>query len=149
MIKKAVLISLVFLFSAGAFAQKPYASFNHIGLHVTDAGKSAAFYMELFHIDSIKTPWGGGSPKWLSLGNGIALHLIATKKEDIVVSKDNHIAFSVPSVDEFVAVLDKDKIGYQDSSGKPQSITLRPDGVKQIYFHDPDGYLIEVNDARQ
>jgi lactoylglutathione lyase len=146
--KKAFLILVVSLFSIAAFAQKPYASLNHIGLYVTDAGKSAAFYRELFHLDTLKTPWGGNNPKWLSLGNGIALHLIATKKEDVVVSKANHIAFSVPSVDDFVAVLVKNNIGYQDSNGKPQSITLRPDGVKQIYFHDPDGYLIEVNDAK-
>jgi len=25
---------------------------------------------------------------------------------------------------------------------------VRPDGVRQIYFQDPDGYWLEVNDSK-
>tara|TARA_R110000868_G_scaffold1389_10_gene10744 strand:+ start:3320 stop:3502 length:183 start_codon:yes stop_codon:yes gene_type:complete len=31
---------------------------------------------------------------------------------------------------------------------KLSNITKRPDGVKQIYLQDPDGYWIEVNSAK-
>ena len=34
-----------------------------------------------------------------------------------------------------------------DLLGTPGAITLRPDGIQQIYFRDPDGYWIEMNDA--
>jgi len=27
-------------------------------------------------------------------------------------------------------------------------VQLRPDGIQQIYFQDPDGYWIEVNDDK-
>jgi lactoylglutathione lyase len=32
---------------------------------------------------------------------------------------------------------------------KRWTITTRVDGVKQIYFKDPDGYWIEINDAKE
>jgi lactoylglutathione lyase len=33
--------------------------------------------------------------------------------------------------------------------GEKMAITNRVDGVKQIYFKDPDGYWIEINDAKE
>jgi lactoylglutathione lyase len=47
-----------------------------------------------------------------------------------------------------VAKLAKAAIPYEDVAGKPQTVQVRVDGVKQIYFKDPDGYWIEMNDAR-
>jgi lactoylglutathione lyase len=143
------LLSLIVLItgSVAAQAQQHYARFNHVGLYVSNVDKSETFYTGLFHLDTLKTPWPGSRIKWLSLGNGIAFHLIETRKENLTVSKDNHIAFSVPSVDDFIAVLKKQNIPYKDANGKLSSVLTRPDGVKQVYLWDPDGYLIEVNDA--
>ena len=53
----------------------------------------------------------------------------------------------VPSVERFVARLEENEVPYFDWPGKPQSVTTRVDGVKQLYFQDPDGHWIEVNDA--
>jgi lactoylglutathione lyase len=137
--KRIVFILLVFLcIAVKSYAQKPV--FNHIALMVTDARTSAAFYMKWFHLDSIGTPFTGSATRWLSLGNGMQLHLIQ-------VSKSNHIAFSVPSIDSFIALLKKDGITFSDGGKKTGTYALRPDGVKQVYFHDPDGYELEVNDA--
>lgn len=146
--KKTFLTLIIAVFSLGAFAQKPYAAFNHIGLDVSNVDISAAFYSKILHLKSIKSPFSSSIAKWLSLGGGMQLHLIATKKEDLVISKDNHIAFNVASVEDFIAVLNKANIPYMDGDGKANSFNVRPDGVKQIYFKDPDGNLIEVNDAK-
>lgn len=50
-------------------------------------------------------------------------------------------------MDGLVKRLKELKIAYSDWPGKPNTVTVRADGVKQIYLQDPDGYWIEVNDA--
>ena len=37
---------------------------------------------------------------------------------------------------------------FETWTGVPLETNDRPDGVKQVYFQDPDGYWIEVNDGR-
>ena len=56
--------------------------------------------------------------------------------------------FTVSSVDDFIKVLKQNNVVFEDWQGKQNSVTLRVDGVKQIYFEDPDGYWIEINDAK-
>ena len=50
---------------------------------------------------------------------------------------------------EFIKNLEKNKIEYEDWAGTKMKVTNRVDGVKQIYFRDPDGYWIEINDAKE
>ena len=45
--------------------------------------------------------------------------------------------------------LDALKIPYSDWPGAAHTVNHRDDGVRQIYFQDPDGYWIEINDAKQ
>ena len=37
---------------------------------------------------------------------------------------------------------------WEDQDGKKMALTTRTDGVKQVWLQDPDGYWIEINDAR-
>ena len=39
-------------------------------------------------------------------------------------------------------------VKYGDFKGEDGKVTNRPDGIHQIYFQDPDGYWIEVNDDK-
>jgi lactoylglutathione lyase len=48
-------------------------------------------------------------------------------------------------MEDFIANLNKNKVSYENWTGEPGKITVRPDGVQQIYFKDPDGYWIEIN----
>jgi hypothetical protein len=41
--------------------------------------------------------------------------------------------------------LNERNINYLDANDKPKTYSIRADGVKQLYFKDPDGYWIEVN----
>jgi lactoylglutathione lyase len=147
MLKKTLLLILLLTGSFGVFAQKRYANFNHMAFLVTDADKTAAFYINLFHLDTLKNPFPGEHVRWLSLGGNMQLHIIQEPKDQVIVSKDNHIAFSVASVTDFIKVLNVNHIPFTDGGGKAQAYVTRSDGVKQIYFRDPDGYEVEVNDA--
>jgi lactoylglutathione lyase len=124
------------------------ASINHTAIFVIDIKKSAAFYKEIFGLDTIPEPFKDGKHVWLRTGPGVSLHIIegATAKKEYF--KNQHTCFGVASVESFVEVLKKNKIAYEDVRGKEMSITTRPDGIKQIWLQDPDGYWIEVNDAR-
>jgi lactoylglutathione lyase len=51
-------------------------------------------------------------------------------------------------VEVYVARLNKLRIPYKNARGVPQTITTRADGIKQIYFQDPDNYWIEINDDK-
>ena len=46
-------------------------------------------------------------------------------------------------------ILKKNNIPFESWAGEKNTYTNRVDGVKQIYFKDPDGYWIEINDARE
>lgn len=42
--------------------------------------------------------------------------------------------------------LDKLEIDYGNWEGEDKKVTLRSDGIRQIFFQDPSGYWLEVND---
>lgn len=130
-----------------AFGQKkPATRINHIAFYVVDLKKSTAFYKDALQLEIIPEPFKDGKHTWFSIGDQAHLHLIqgATKTE--THDKNTHLCFSVASVDEFVKQLDKMKINYESWAGDPKTKTVRVDGIKQVYFQDPDGYWIEVND---
>ena len=123
--------------------------FNHIALPVTDFEKSARFYREVIGLDTISNPFNDGKHIWFDIGAKSALHIIGGATSKMEHPRDNHICFSVSSVDNYIDKLVSEKISYEDAKGKINSVTVRPDGVKQIYFKDPDGYWIEINDAKK
>jgi lactoylglutathione lyase len=59
---------------------------------------------------------------------------------------DVHLAFRVSS--DFMTHLDQMQVKYRNFKSNEKSVTQRPDGVKQVYLQDPDGYWIEVNDVK-
>lgn len=127
---------------------KPRVSLNHTAIYVVSMKKSAAFYRNIIGLDTIPEPFHDGKHAWMRTGPGTALHIIegATAKKEYY--KNQHTCFSVPSVDAFIELLKKNKIPWEDRDGAKLSVTTRIDGVKQLWLQDPDGYWIEINDAR-
>ena len=39
-------------------------------------------------------------------------------------------------------------IKYGNWKGDSKEPQVRPDGIKQVYLQDPDGYWIEINDDK-
>ncbi len=73
------------------------------------------------------------------------LHLISSGNKDVMVNSDAHFALATPNFDALLDRLNQMKIPFEDTDGKPNKYNVRADGVKQVYFKDPDGYWIEVN----
>jgi lactoylglutathione lyase len=129
-------------------AQKISPKLNHIAHYVADLNVSANFYINIIGLDSIPEPFHDGKHVWLSVGYKSHLHLIQGATGSYTLPKNSHLCFTVPSVTNFIKVLDKNKIEYENWAGDKNSVTNRVDGVKQIYFKDPDGYWLEINDAK-
>lgn len=128
--------------------KKESAVLNHIAVFVSDLDKSGAFYESLFNLPKIDEPFKDGKHIWFSLGSAGQMHLIKGAKTGLQHVKDEHICFSVTSITDFMAKLDQQKITYSNWAGTEKAPTIRPDGVKQIYFQDPDGHWLEVNDQQ-
>jgi lactoylglutathione lyase len=144
--KKSLFIFLFSVLAVAATAQKVHASLNHIAIYVVDLEKSTAFYKDVIGIEQIPEPFHDGRHSWFRVGTHSQLHIISGAKKTMEYPKDMHLCFRVPSVQAFVVTLIRAGIPFEDWPGKQNAITTRVDGIKQIYFKDPDGYWIEIND---
>ncbi|MCJ8167407.1 VOC family protein [Pontibacter sp. E15-1] len=121
---------------------------NHIAIYVHDLAQSTAFYEDVLQLKQIPEPFKDGRHTWFTLGRAGQLHLIQGASRDVTPDKNDHLCFSVRSIDDFIANLDKHTVDYTNWPGTAKAPTVRVDGVKQIYFQDPDGHWIEVNNDR-
>lgn len=124
-------------------AQKPVL--NHIAVYVKDLKVSTTFYSNVIGLDTIPEPFHDGKHTWYSVTESSHLHLIQGAKDITTHDKNTHLCFSVPSIEEVIAKLNKNNIRYESWTGERMSVTTRVDGIKQLYFVDPDGYWIEIN----
>mgnify|MGYP001627551770 CR=1 FL=1 len=122
---------------------------NHNAIYVKDLQKAAFFYEHVIGLDTIPEPFRMGRHKWFRIGPKMALHIILGATEIKEYYKNQHTCFSVSDMNGFIDRLKKNNIVFEDVNGNQGAITKRVDGVQQIWFRDPDGYWIEVNDARE
>jgi lactoylglutathione lyase len=141
------ILSSLNTFSQNTSAKKP-AVLNHIALYVVDLKISTAFYQNIIRLDTIPEPFHDGRHTWFSIGLQGHLHVISGAKSKEPHDKNSHLCFSVPSVEAFIPTLVKNNIPYENWAGQKTAVTNRVDGVKQIYFQDPDGYWVEINDDK-
>src|SRR5690606_11314232 len=130
------------------FAQEKRNQFNHVALSVFDLQKSASFYEHVLQLDTIPEPFKIGKHKWFEIGPGLSLHLVNDATEITEHRRNTHICFSVASIDDIIARLNKFGVAYYNVQQEPGKVGTRVDGVKQLYIQDPDGYWIEINDER-
>ena len=123
----------------------PTFTFNHIALSVKDVDESVQFYQKVFQLEEIENTASDSKTRWLSLNQGKQLHLIPRPNSEIKINKAVHFALSTSDLDSIISNLEKFKIEFSDWKNIPNKIYMRKDGIKQIYFQDPDGYWIEIN----
>ncbi|HEX9958092.1 MAG TPA: VOC family protein [Fibrella sp.] len=137
------LVPLLFLAQLAVAQDKlGISGHNHLALHVKDMAVSSAFYRDLLGLKPIPVPDNLKAIRsWFDLGNGQQLHLMAGRTEQIIHDKNaSHIALFVDNIEKSEAYLKAKNITFHKQT--------RFDGVVQIYFPDPDGYLWELNEGR-
>jgi lactoylglutathione lyase len=126
----------------------PTVTIDHVALHVADLDASVAFYSGVFGLQEI--PAAAKGRRWLSLGKGVALHLLGGRSVTVVDNRSVHVAFTSDNLEPIKQRLKDRRIAWSDFAGTQGAVgSVRTDGVRQIFFRDPDGYWIEVNDAQK
>lgn len=115
---------------------------NHLALHVKDMAISTAFFRDVMGLKSIPVPENLKAIRaWFDLGNGQQIHLMAGRTETVIHDKNaSHIALFVDNIDKAETYLKARKMTFHKQT--------RFDGVVQLYFADPDGYLWELNQGK-
>ncbi len=118
---------------------------DHDAILVEDVDASADFYGNILGLKEIPN---GGLPdhiRWFALGDDVQIHLI---ESDEVPEKNKgvHLALHTDKLPDLMEFLKSKNIHFENWPGEAGTTNTRPDGIKQIYFQDPDGYWIEVND---
>lgn len=143
-----LILGACFSIHARVAAQRKTAVLNHVALYVVDLKKSTTFYQNIIQLDTVPEPFHDGKHTWFKVGAYSTLHLIEGSKGPVDQEKSQHMCFSVPSLEEFIARLEKEKIFYTNLKGDGKTPNVRVDGVKQIYLKDPDGYWLEINNEK-
>ncbi|MDA9311756.1 MAG: VOC family protein [Polaribacter sp.] len=120
-------------------------SINHIALSVKDVNESIEFYKKVLLLTEIKNTASNSKTKWLSISEGKQLHLIPRPNAEIKTNKAVHFALATATLNTFVKHLDELNVEYSDWLDTPNKDYIRKDGIVQIYFQDPNGYWIEIN----
>ncbi len=144
-------LSIICLLPCAGFAQnmmtnKPHI--NHTAIYVVQLQPALNFYAKIIGLDTIANPFNDGKHAWLKTGEHTAMHIIEGAPERKEYYKNQHTCFSVPDMQTFLAKLQLASIPYEDVAGNLNKVTTRIDGVLQIWLQDPDGYWVEINNAR-
>lgn len=146
-------ITCCFLLGLGSlgFSQKTASdfalSYDHYAIIVEDLARSVDFYENVIGLRQIHNGTERDNIRWFDLGHGTALHVIESDPSEIRLNKKVHLSLTVADFDGYVAFVRAKQIPFEDWPGNPSTSNGRPDGARQIYFQDPDGYWLEINDA--
>lgn len=117
---------------------------DHDALQVSNLEASADFYGKILGLKEIPNGGLGDHIRWFQLNDRVQIHLIESG-EEIAKYKGVHMALNTSNLEQFMDFLRKNEVHFENWDGEANTTNTRPDGVKQIYFQDPDGYWIEVN----
>ena len=121
---------------------------HHMSHYVKDADASAAFYASVLGLKEIPNRVGKPQIRWFDLDGIRSIHLIPA---DTVADRprpfSTHVALATTEFDDVVTRLKSHGVEFVDVSRAQGRSSQRADGIRQIYFQDPDGHWIEFNDA--
>ncbi|KAF8019312.1 hypothetical protein BT93_G0096 [Corymbia citriodora subsp. variegata] len=121
----------------------PLFSLNHVSFVCKSVAESVRFYESVLGFVLIKRPSSFDfEGAWL-FNRGIGIHLLEVedvpKKKGKINPKDNHISFQCSDMKLVMKKLEEMNIEYVTAVVEEGGIK-----VDQLFFHDPDGYMIEI-----
>ena len=144
---KNLLIIAVMLTLYTGKAQSFSFHIDHYSMVVKDLDATGDFYTSILGLREIPHPTNAEGFRWFSIDNTSQLHLIRKDSVPADRSKSEHLCLSTARLDDLIEYLKEEKITFWDWEGNADAVTLRADGVRQIYLQDPEDNWIEVNDA--
>ena len=121
---------------------------QHTTLVVSNFAESKRFYTEILGLKDLNANWLPKNQMFISLGNNLELHVGEVPGVEIKPSSFNHFAISTNDLDGYLKYLESKGVSYSSLGGEQEKLIYkRPDGVRQTFIQDPDGYWIEINDA--
>ena len=148
---KNLLLLLTLVFTPFYFnAQSFSLEHDHSTIQVKNIEESVAFYKNILKLKETDTPWPEYELiRFFETGKNQQLHIAQVDTYgDVKVNKVLHLAFAVNNFDAFLKHLKEKGINYSNFNEESNKIQTRTDGIRQIYFQDPDGYWIEINDVK-
>lgn len=128
------------------YSKKLKMKFDHYSIPVSDLDESAAFYKDILSLPEIENKTRKDYIRWFGL-EGHELHLIEDDITELKVLQNLHFALTTTDLEGLLSRLKERDIPYFNSRGEEDEINIRPDGIRQIYFRDPNGHWLEVNDV--
>ncbi|KAK4271079.1 hypothetical protein QN277_019822 [Acacia crassicarpa] len=121
----------------------PLLSLNHVSFVCNNVSESVKFYEDVLGFVLIKRPSSFNfEGAWL-FNHGIGIHLLESDKVPMkkgkINPKDNHISFQTSDMQLIMRKLESMNIEYVTAVVEDGGVT-----VDQLFFHDPDGYMIEI-----
>uniref|UniRef100_A0A5B7BDV7 Putative metallothiol transferase FosB n=1 Tax=Davidia involucrata TaxID=16924 RepID=A0A5B7BDV7_DAVIN len=120
-------------------------SLNHVSLVCRSVEKSIDFYQNVLGFVPVRRPGSFDfDGAWL-FSYGIGIHLLQSDDPENMPErgeinpKDNHISFQCESMGAVEKKLKEMKIEYVRQQVEEGGIY-----VDQLFFHDPDGFMIEI-----
>ncbi len=121
---------------------------QHTTLVVSDFERSKRFYMEVLGLEDLHADFLPDKQMFLGAGRNLEVHIGEVPGFGVGPHDFNHVAFSVQDFDGFLEHLEEHGVVYGSLGGSgDHQVQMRPDGVRQAFFQDPDGYWLEANDA--
>jgi len=129
--------------SSSSSTTMPLLSLNHVSYVCKSVSRSVRFYEEVLGFVMIKRPSSFNfEGAWL-FKYGIGIHLLEAEnlptKKGAINPKDNHISFQCSDMKLIMQKLEEMNVEYVTAVVQEGGIT-----VDQLFFHDPDGYMIEI-----
>lgn len=113
---------------------------HHVALAVRDAERSIAFYRDVLGFAELPRPPFDFRGAWL-YRCGMQIHLIenpagAPSPDAEIDTRGDHVAFAADDVAAARELL--------AARGIPFLERVNAGGIRQLFFHDPDGHAVEI-----
>ncbi|KAG2567713.1 uncharacterized protein LOC120683649 [Panicum virgatum] len=136
-------------------AAVPLVRLNHVSFQCASVEESAAFYQRVLGFQLVKRP-ASLDPRgaWLH-GYGMGIHLLQRGSDDpdappvarppaAIDPKGNHISFQCADMGLMKARLGDMRLEFVAARVRDGETV-----VEQLFFHDPDGNMIEICDCEK